>query len=94
MRGIWRAVFGSFREAGDLFRNCVHCGLCAYVCLAGLRSLWAGTYVRRVQGVLLENQPPELGTWSDQIDAGLYQSKWGSGRRGLERQNNGPEAHG
>ena len=54
MRGIWCAVFGNFHEAADLFQSCVQCGLCAYVCLDGLRPLWVGAYVRRVQSALPE----------------------------------------
>lgn len=92
MRGIWCAVFGNFREAADLFHSCVQCGLCAYVCLASLRPLWVGTYVRRVQGALLENAPPEIGTRLDQINVGPYQPEWDSGRRGLERKSEGAEA--
>lgn len=64
------------------------------MCLDGLRPLWVGTYVRRVQGALLENEPSERGTRIDEINAGLYRSEWGSGLRGLESQNDAAEAQG
>lgn len=72
MRGVWCAVFGNFHEAADLFRSCVRCGLCAYVCLDGLRPLWVGAYVRQAQTVLPDSRLVELETRIDRTNTRSY----------------------
>jgi len=83
--GIWRANFGNFKEASDLFLPCVMCNLCVPVCIAEISSNQVGVYARKVQAVFFEKKPTELITRIDEIKAGKFNADWDR-LRGMTRK--------
>ncbi len=74
--GIWKAAFGDFKGASDLFLPCVMCNLCVPVCIAEISSNQVGLYARRVQGIFFEQKPDELMTRINEIKTGKFNSEW------------------
>ncbi|MFQ5949734.1 MAG: 4Fe-4S ferredoxin, partial [Nitrospiria bacterium] len=74
--GIWKAVFGDFKECSNLFLSCVMCNLCVPVCIADIPPNQVGLYVRRAQGVFFEERPPQLSTRIEEIETGKFDSEW------------------
>ena len=74
--GIWRANFGNFKEASDLFLPCVMCNLCVPVCIAEISSNQVGVYARKVQGVFFEKKPTELIARINEIESGRFEADW------------------
>ena len=74
--GIWKAAFGDFKGASDLFLPCVMCSLCVPVCIAEISSNQVGLYSRRVQGAILNQKPAELLARIDEIEKGKFDSAW------------------
>jgi ferredoxin len=74
--GIWKAAFGDFRAAADLFLPCVMCSLCVPVCIAEISSNQVGLYARRMQGAFLDKTPPALETRLHEIQSGKYDAEW------------------
>ncbi len=74
--GIWKAAFGDFKGASDLFLPCVMCNLCVPVCIAEISSNQVGLYARRVQGVFFNQKPTDLLNRIDEIEKGKFDSEW------------------
>ncbi len=74
--GIWKAVFGDFKDAADLFLPCVMCHLCVPVCIANISSDQVGLYVRRAQGVFFTPIPDQLNTRISEIESGRFDAQW------------------
>lgn len=74
--GIWKAAFGDFKAASDLFLSCVMCSLCVPVCIAEISSNQVGLYVRRTQGVFFTERPPQLNARIDEIKKGKFSPEW------------------
>ncbi len=74
--GIWKAVFGDFKGASDLFMPCVMCNLCVPVCIAEISSNQVGLYVRRAQSVFFNDRPPILLKRIEEIKNGKFDSEW------------------
>ena len=74
--GVWRAVFGDFKQVSEMFMNCVMCGLCAPVCIADIAPNLVALYASRVQGALLTEKPARLEHRIKEIQDGHYQADW------------------
>lgn len=74
--GVWKAVFGDFKEVADLFLNCVMCGLCTPVCIADIAPNLVAVYARRAQGIFYTERPPQLMTRIKEIEQGKYDAEW------------------
>jgi ferredoxin len=74
--GIWKAAFGDFKEASNLFLSCVMCSLCVPVCIAEISSNQVGLYVRRAEGVFFNERPPQLSDRIEEIQCGKYDPQW------------------
>jgi len=74
--GIWKAAFGDFKGASELFLPCVMCNLCVPVCIAKISSNQVGLYARRVQGVFFEQRPPDLLSRTEEIASGKFDAEW------------------
>lgn len=74
--GIWKAVFGDFKDASDLFMPCVMCNLCVPVCIAEISSNQVGLYVRRAQSVFFSDRHPILLKRIEEIKDGKFDSEW------------------
>lgn len=74
--GIWKAAFGDFKEASNLFLSCVMCSLCVPVCIAEISSNQVGLYVRRAEGVFFNKRPPQLSNRIEEIHCGKYDADW------------------
>lgn len=74
--GIWKAAFGDFKEASNLFLSCVMCSLCVPVCIAEISSNQVGLYVRRAEGVFFNKRPPQLSSRIEEIHCGKYNTQW------------------
>lgn len=74
--GIWKAAFGDFKEASNLFLSCVMCSLCVPVCIAEISSNQVGLYVRRAEGVFFNERPPQLSSRIEEIHCGKYNTQW------------------
>ncbi|MFY9270104.1 MAG: 4Fe-4S dicluster domain-containing protein [Candidatus Manganitrophaceae bacterium] len=74
--GIWKAAFGDFKEASNLFLSCVMCSLCVPVCIAEISSNQVGLYVRRAEGIFFNERPPQLSTRIEEIESGRYEADW------------------
>ncbi len=73
--GIWKAAFGDFKGASELFLPCVMCNLCVPVCIAEISSNQVGLYSRRVHGVF-SPRPSDLISRTEEIAAGKFNSEW------------------
>jgi succinate dehydrogenase/fumarate reductase-like Fe-S protein len=74
--GVWRAVFGDFKEVSEMFMDCVMCGLCAPVCIADIAPSLVALYASRAQGVYYAPKPERLQQRIDEIAAGQYDPEW------------------
>lgn len=74
--GIWKAVFGDFKESANLFLPCVMCHLCVPVCIADIASNQVGVYVRRAQGIFFNQRPLQLSSRIEEIEKGKFDSEW------------------
>ncbi len=74
--GIWKAAFGDFQAAAELFLPCVMCSLCVPVCIAEISSNQVGLYARRVQGAFLNPKPHALERRIGEIESGKYDAEW------------------
>ncbi len=74
--GVWRAVFGDFKEVSEMFMDCVMCGLCAPVCIADIAPSLVALYASRAQGVYFTPKPERLQQRIDEIAAGQYGPEW------------------
>ncbi|MCG3110602.1 MAG: 2Fe-2S iron-sulfur cluster-binding protein [Candidatus Manganitrophus sp. SB1] len=74
--GIWKAAFGDFKEASNLFLSCVMCSLCVPVCIAEISSNQVGLYVRRAEGIFFNERPPQLSSRIEEIHCGKYNTQW------------------
>ncbi len=74
--GIWKAAFGDFKAAADLFLPCVMCNLCVPVCIAEISSNQVGLYARRMQGAFFGEKPSALDARIREIKTGKYDAEW------------------
>jgi succinate dehydrogenase/fumarate reductase-like Fe-S protein len=74
--GIWKAAFGDFKGASELFLPCVMCNLCVPVCIAEISSNQVGLFARRVQGVFFEQKSSDLIVRTEEITAGKFNAEW------------------
>jgi ferredoxin len=74
--GVWKAVFGDFKEVSNLFLSCVMCGLCVPVCIADIAPNLVALYARRAQGSLYTERPPQLLDRIREIEEGKYAPEW------------------
>jgi len=74
--GIWKAAFGDFNGASDLFTSCVMCNLCVPVCIAEISSNQVGLYVRRMRGAFLDQMPQALTKRIQEINEGRFDPEW------------------
>ncbi len=74
--GIWKAAFGDFKAAAELFLPCVMCSLCVPVCIAEISSNQVGLYARRTHAALLEKPADLVKNRVDEIANGRYDADW------------------
>ncbi len=74
--GVWKAVFGDFKEVSEMFMDCVMCGLCAPVCIADIAPNLVALYASRAQGVYFTQKPERLQHRIDEITSGRYTKEW------------------
>lgn len=74
--GVWKAVFGDFKEVSNLFLSCVMCGLCVPVCIADIAPNQVAVYARRAHGIFETQTPPQLLERIREIDEGKYDAEW------------------
>ncbi len=74
--GVWKAVFGDFKEGAELFLSCVMCSLCVPVCIADIAPNQVGLFMRRAQGIFFEKKSPQLANRVDEIADGKYNAEW------------------
>lgn len=74
--GVWKAVFGDFKDASDIFLSCVMCNLCVPVCIADIAPNQVGLYVRRAQGIFFEEKKPQLSIRVKEIADGKFEAEW------------------
>jgi len=74
--GVWKAVFGDFKDASDIFLSCVMCSLCVPVCIADIAPNQVGLYARRAQGIFFEEKKPQLPLRVKEISDGKFDAEW------------------
>ncbi|MFQ5598159.1 MAG: 2Fe-2S iron-sulfur cluster-binding protein [Nitrospiria bacterium] len=74
--GVWKAVFGDFKDASDIFLSCVMCSLCVPVCIADIAPNQVGLYARRAQGIFFEEKKPQLSLRVKEIAEGKFDAEW------------------
>ncbi len=74
--GVWKAVFGDFKESANLFLPCVMCNLCVPVCIADIAPNQVGLYVRRAQAIFFTEKPVQLSARIEEIQKGKFDPEW------------------
>ncbi|MGH9891578.1 MAG: 4Fe-4S dicluster domain-containing protein [bacterium] len=74
--GVWKSVFGDFKEVSEMFMDCVMCGLCAPVCIADIAPNLVALYASRAQGAFFTEKPERLAHRIKEIEDGRYDAEW------------------